>query len=370
MPYGEMKPERVLQIVGRMDRAGAETMVMNLYRNIDRDRYQFDFVVFTSDRGDYDDEIEALGGRIVRIPGSNPIKRFLGLWRLLRRGAWDIVHSHTLFSSGLHLLAARLAGVPVRIAHSHSTAYAKGESVVGKKYQQFSRRLLSEAPTDYVACGRAAASYLFPDRSDVTIIPNSIDVQAFLDAPASEVRRELNIGPETLTIIQVGRLQPVKNHAFSLRIADSLRDAGQEFQMLFVGSGGLRDEIEGEVQKRNLERHVRLLGVREDIAALMGAADVMLMPSLHEGFPVVLVESQAAGLPAVVSDAVSSEVDLGLGLVEFVGLEASPSVWAERIISAASKPIPAPGVRSETLDAHGFSAQANARRLARMYAEA
>src|SRR5690606_35877867 len=112
-------------------------------------------------------------------------------------------------------------------------------------------------------------------------------------------------------------------------------------------------EIEVEVRARGLERHVHLLGVREDIAALMGAADVMLMPSLHEGFPVVLVESQAAGLPAVVSDTISSEVDLGLGLVEFVGLETAPSVWAERIVAATSKPVPEPEVRSRTLDAHG-----------------
>lgn len=365
-----MSPLRILHIVGRMDRAGAETMIMNLYRAIDRDRYQFDFATFTSSRCDYDDEIERMGGRVIRIPGGGPLKRFFGLWRRLLQGEWRIVHSHTLFSTGLHLLAAKLAGVPVRIAHAHSTNDANGGTAAGRLYRWLSGKLLTHVPTEYVACGQAAASFLFPEYLGVHIVPNAIDVSAFLKKSSSDARKELGIDSGGLLIIQIGRLIQVKNHMLSLRIAKALQEMGQGFEMLFVGSGELQDIIEGEISKRGLERHVRLLGVREDIAALMGAADVMLMPSLHEGFPVVLVESQAAGLPAVVSDAISPEVDLGLGLVELVGLETSPSVWAERIISAASRPVPEADIRSATLNERGFSAAANARRLARMYVQA
>lgn len=364
-----MKPIRILHIVGRMDRAGAETMVMNLYRAIDRGRFQFDFTCFTSDRCDYDEEILALGGRIIRIPGGGALSRFFRLWYRLRGGEWRVVHSHTLFSSGLHLLAAKLAGVPVRIAHSHSTADANSRRAVVKGYQWFSRKLLSRVPTGYAACGRAAASYLFPGRSGVTIIPNAINVPEFLKASGSGVRQELGIDPGRLLVVQVGRLLPVKNHAFSLRIAEALRESGHEFQMLFIGSGHLTEALEADIRTRALERNVRLVGVREDIAALMGAADVMLMPSLYEGFPVVLVESQAAGLPAVVSRAVSPEVDLGLGLIDFVDLGVAPADWAARLVVAASKPSPDPGVRRETLTKYGFSADGSALRLARMYDE-
>jgi glycosyltransferase EpsF len=363
----QMKPIRVLHVIGRMDRAGAETMLMNLYRAIDRNRYQFDFVYFTSDPCDFDEEIESLGGRIIRVTGGGALTRFFGLWRQLRRGEWRIVHSHTLFSTALHLLAAKLAGVPVRIAHSHNTNDASGRTTAGAVYHLFARRLLKRVPTDYVACGHAAAKFLFPGRSDVTIMPNAIDVGAFLDVPASVVRRELNIGPNCLVVIQVGRLMPVKNHALSLSIAECFRDRGRDFQMFFVGNGPLHKEIEGEIRKRKLERHVRLLGVREDIAALMRVADVMLMPSLHEGFPVVLVESQASGLPAVVSNAVSPEVDLGLGIVDFVDLRNSSELWADRIISAASTVLPDPEIRYQTLEENGFSVQAGARRLASIY---
>ena len=365
-----MAVQRILHIVGRMDRAGAETMVMNLYRSIDRSRYQFDFATFTTDRCDYDDEIETLGGRILRIPGNDPVRRFLGLWCLLRGGEWRIVHSHTLFSTGMHLLAAKLAGVPVRIAHSHNTADANSSTPAGRGYQRLSRKLLDHVPTDYIACGQAAASYLFPGRTGVTVIPNAIDVQTFLDASDTAVREELGLAPDSLVVIQVGRLQPVKNHAFSLRIAEALRERGHSFRLLLVGTGELEQRIEEEIRARGLEPHVRLLGVREDIPALMKAADVMLMPSLHEGFPVVLVESQASGLPAVVSGAISPEVDLGLGLVEFVDLDASPSLWADRIAAAAARRVLEPAHRLVVLGQCGFSAGANVRRLANLYAGA
>src|SRR5690554_249031 len=157
-----MNPDRVLHIVGRMDRAGAETMVMNLYREIDRSRFQFDFVYFTADHCDYDDEIEALGGRIHRISATNPLARLLALRALLEVGDWRIVHSHTLFSSGLHLTAARLSGVPHRVAHSHSTQDANSTSMLGRAYQRLTRGLLGWMSTRRVACGEAAAAYLFP----------------------------------------------------------------------------------------------------------------------------------------------------------------------------------------------------------------
>src|SRR5687768_13004103 len=122
-----------------MDRAGAETMVMNLYREVERSQFQFDFAYFTADRCDYDEEIQALGGRIYRICATNPIARFLALRALLREGRWSIVHSHTLFSSGLHLTAARMAGVQHRVAHSHSTQDANSGNAVGRLYQGMAR---------------------------------------------------------------------------------------------------------------------------------------------------------------------------------------------------------------------------------------
>ena len=362
-----MSVKRILHIVGRMDRAGAETMLMNLYREIDRTKFQFDFVYFTGERCDYDDEIEVLGGRIVRINAANQIIRFFLLWNILLRGTWKAVHSHTLWSSGLHLLAAKLAQVPMRIAHSHSTNGANSSSIVGRAYQNCMRWLLSWIPTDYIACGKAAAAYLFPDRSDVQLIPNAIDIKQFMNAQGSAVREELEIDKETLLILQVGRFMPVKNHAYSIKIAAALRDKNVNFQMLFVGTGPEQQAVETLVSQYNLEKNVRLLGLRTDISELMAAADVMLMPSLHEGFPVVLVESQAAGLPAVIASTISPEVDLIIGLVDFVELDADITEWVAKIQAAAQGVAVSAESRLNILESYGFSARTGAQRLLTVY---
>lgn len=362
-----MAPQRILHVIGSMDRAGAETMIMNLYREIDRSQFQFDFLCFSAKRGDYDSEIEHLGGRIVRISTGNSLLRFFLLCKLLLRGNWQTVHSHTLWSSGFHLLAARLAKVPKRIAHSHSTNSAHGGSVAGRAYEQTMRWLLAWVPTHYVACGQAAAAYLFPSRSDVQLIPNAIDIDTFVSAQGTSVRDELGIDQETLVILQVGRLITVKNHRYSIKIARALRDAALDFQLLFVGTGPDQHVVKALVREYKLEQHVRFLGLRADIPQLMAAADVMLMPSLHEGFPVVLVESQAAGLPAVIATTISPEVDLALGLVNFVSLEAAPQTWAAQIQAAArSAKVPVES-RVQTLEQAGFSARTGAQRLMGVY---
>lgn len=359
--------QRVLHIVGRMDRAGAETMVMNLYREIDRTQFQFDFVYFTTVPCDYDEEIEALGGRIHRIPAGNPFARFFALWRLLRGGSWSIVHAHTLFSSGLYLAAARLARIPHRVAHSHNTQDANSASRAGRLYQHLMRRLLSWAPSAYVACGMAAAEYLFPERRDVTVIPNAIDIDRFAGASGTQIRSELGVPADCMVILQVGRYMPVKNHAFSVQVAVALREAGVEFRMLFVGIGPEQAAIEASLKAQGLQEQVILLGLRKDIPELMAAADVMLMPSLHEGFPVVLVESQAAGLPALVSSAISPEVDLGLGLVESAGLDEPTSQWASMVCRTARVDVPEQGMRKSLLAERGFSSSSGARLLEGVY---
>lgn len=362
-----MSIERVLHIIGRMDRAGAETMLMNFYREIDKTKYQFDFVYFTNDRCDYDEEIESLGARIIRINQSNCIKRFFSLFKILWKGDWKIVHSHTLFSSGMHLLAAKLAQVPMLLAHSHSTSDANSSSAAGRLYQRCMRWLLSWAPTNYIACGKAAAEYLFPDQTDVTIIPNAIDIKKFINVQDTIIREKLDIDENKLIIIQVGRLMPVKNHIYSVKIAAALRDSGVDFMMLFVGTGPEQQSVETLVNQYKLENQVRLLGLREDIPELMAVADVMLMPSLHEGFPVVLVESQAAGLPAVIANTISSEVDLGIGLVSFVELDLPPKEWAIKIQNVAKITKVSVETRLKTLVDQGFSAQAGAELLMAVY---
>lgn len=359
---------RVLHVIGGMNRAGAETMLMNVYREIDRSLVQFDFVYFTAESCDFDAEIEALGGRVVRLPG-NPISRFGKLFRALRAGDWRIVHSHTLFSSGLHLLAARLAGVPRRIVHSHSTEDNNSSTVFGRAYQSVMRRLLSMVATDFFACGVDAANNLFPGRTDTRIIPNAIDFEQFSSPVRDDSRNGLGVLDSCLVIVQIGRLERVKNQLFSLQIAEAIRTKGIDFRLLLIGRGPDFHTISAAVEECSLANEVQMLGIREDIAVLMAAADVMLMPSLHEGLAVVVVEAQASGLPSVLSSAVTSEVDFGLGLVNFVDLSSPPSVWADKLIAAAAVPRTNLRMRRKQFAARGYMACSSAELLTQIYVD-
>lgn len=360
-------PQRILHVVGRMDRAGAETMLMNLYREMDKGRFQFDFVYFTNEVCDFDDEINALGGRIVRISSDNSVSRALKLFGILRQGNWSVVHVHTLFSSGLFLLAAKMAGVPRRIVHAHNTSDENNGSPVGRSYKRLMRWLLSWVPSDYLACGTAAGSFMFPGRQGVHIIPNAIDIPRFLHSSNERRLGPSPAQPGRVVILQVGRLVPVKNHSLSVKIAAALDEAGVDFKMLFVGAGPEKEAIERLITMHGLESRVHLLGIRKDIPELMRSADIMLMPSLYEGFPVVLVESQAAGLPAIVASTISNEVDLGLGLVRFVDIDAEPELWVPEILSAAQAEAVAIELRHSRLEECGFSARAGVAHLTSIY---
>ena len=343
---------------------------MNIYRELDRSRIQFDFVYFTGDRCDFDEEIESLGGHIHRIEAPSTLGRFFALYRLLRGGGWKILHSHTLLSSSLHVTAARLAGVPVRITHSHNTQDDNGGSRVGRAYQRLAKRVIGWGSTQYVACGQAAAQYLFPGRKNVLVVPNGIDIDKFENASGEGVRDGLGISARHLVVLQVARFMPVKNHAFSIRIAEAMRRAGIDFRMLLVGTGRKKSEIEKLVADSNLEQHVHFMGLRSDIPDLMTAADVMFLPSHYEGFGVVLVEAQAAGLPSVASNGVPQEADVGLGLVRFVALDAGDDEWIEALQAAARVRVPDKKTRQEVLERAGFSSAAGARLLEGVYGAA
>ena len=375
----ESSPVRVLHIVGRMDRAGAETMLMNYYRAIDRTRYQFDFLVFTGERCDYDDEIESLGGRVVRVERVGWLARTLAMIKLMRGGPWRVVHAHTNFSNMFSLVAARAAGIPVRISHAHVTEYMGG-SRLKRIYQAISPRFIRYFATGLAACGKAAGLLLYRPQDTVTIIPNAVSPEAFMldrQAANARIRRELDIPSDRRILLQIGRLDAVKNQPFTLEIARKLRLVDPDFIVLLVGRGNLEARLRHEIEANGLEAHVRLLGIRDDIPALLNAADVFILPSLVEGFPVVLVEAQAAGVQCLVSDRVSAEVDLGIGLIRFVPVpgevpseesQACATAWVEAIGDTGVNEAPSAAERLAVLQTSGYSVASAARRLIDMYA--
>ncbi|QQD15380.1 glycosyltransferase family 1 protein [Sphingobacterium sp. UDSM-2020] len=363
--------KRILQVVGTMHRGGAETMVMNFYRAIDKSKFNFDFVYFTDEKCDYDEEILSLGGKIYRILDKNPVKRIIALTTLIKKNPqWDTVHAHTLFSIGFHLLAAKRAGIKKRIAHAHSTNDAANQSLVGKIYQYIALKFINKYTTIPLACGAAAAKYLYPYVSNTTIIANSIDVHRFADIAEQNgdyLRKEFNLKPETLILLQLGRLNGIKNPFFSLAIATDLKKRNINFRLFFVGKGEAREELIRKIGEHGLAEECYCLGLRTDVAALLAGSDLMLMPSLYEGFPMVLVEAQASGTPALISDGISPEVDLGIGLIDFQSLKNSPAHWASEALEIVKRKKSNAVERVRILEHLGFDVLSNVKRLEELY---
>lgn len=333
-------PIRILQIVNIMDRAGLETMLMNHYRAIDRERVQFDFLAHRPQRGAYEDEIESLGGRVYRAPRLYP-QNALACRRFMRRffaeHPYPVVHSHIDAMSAFPLAAARSAGVAVRIAHSRSDSVDRDLKYPVKEW---ARKRLPGIATHYWACSEAAGAFLFgrDNLPKVHVVKNAIDLGAFRfdEGSRSDARAELGLSDGQVAVGHVGRFSAVKNHSFLIDLLAELRDEGAGAVLVLVGDGELRGEVERKALGLGLSDSVRFLGLRDDIARLVQAFDVMVFPSLHEGIPLTLIEAQASGLPVLASDAVSGEA-LILPNTARLPLDAPMSEWAGAVARLASE---------------------------------
>lgn len=326
-------PIRILHVVTHMNRGGLETMLMNYYRAMDREKVQFDFLVHRMDRADYDDEIESLGGIIWRLPRLVP-------WNLRYRNAlngffrehpeYRIVHTHLNCLSSVILNAAKKAGVPVRIAHSHSADQQKDLKYPIRLYY---RRQIPKTATELFACGKQAGDWLYrglPYR----IVSNAIDAAAYAyDSSVREkIRKEFGLSEKTLVVGHVGRFSPMKNHRFLIQVFASVHKNEQDSCLLLVGDGNLRQELEQQIRADGLTDAVILTGIRTDVNQLLQAMDVFVFPSLYEGLPVTLVEAQAAGLPCLVSSSVTDECRF-TDAYEMENLTSSSEQWAGKALA-------------------------------------
>lgn len=328
---------RVLHVVTYMGRGGLETMIMNYYRHMDRSRVQFDFLVHRDFRADYDDEIEALGGKTHRLPRLVPWGK--GYLRALdaffdAHPEYRIVHVHQDCLSAVALKAAKEHGVPVRIAHSHNSSQDRNLRYLIKLWY---KRKIPKYATHLFACGKDAGDWMFGG-ADYTIVNNAIDAAcyAYDRERAADMRRRMGIPQEALVLGHVGRFSKVKNHAFLIDIFDRISKARGDAYLLLVGDGGLRAVMEEKVRSLGLGERVVFAGVRDDVPELLQAMDVFVFPSLYEGLPVSLVEAQAAGLPCLISDGIPDACIL-TDLIEKVSLREKAEAWAEKALAAAKQ---------------------------------
>ena len=361
-----MKPIRILQVATIMNRGGLETMLMNYYRKVDKSKIQFDFMVNRMERGDYDDEIEAMGGKIYRMPQIRPgnyRKYFKELDDFFKEHKeYKVVHSHINENSGFVLRAAKKHGVPCRIAHSHLA-----DLKLDYKYpfRLYGRMHLDSNTNKYFACSKQAGEWLFGKNKDVTVLNNAVDLSVF--EPNQEIRnkirKELDI-ENKLVIGHVGRFNPQKNHNFLIDVFKEILAQNSKAVLLLIGEGYLFDEVKEKVNKLGLNENVKFLGLRKDIPDIMQSMDMFLFPSLFEGLPVVLVEAQAAGLKCITSTGVTRESDITNSL-EFIDLEKSPKEWSDRILSLdiSKKDY------SDILKSKGYDSNTNVNWLSEFYIE-
>lgn len=337
-----MQKVRVLEVFDSLEISGGVQMViMNVLRNIDREKVQIDFAVYDlPERDSYKQEAEALGVNIYKIDNvsSHGVFSFYKqLCSFFKTHSYDIVHAHNLFHNGIILLAAKKAGVKKRISHSHQSFDDRNYKFPRNFFTVFFKLLNNFEATDRVSCSDLAANFLFGKNKDYIFIPNSLDAEKFrLKRPEKEIREGFGVKDESVRILShVGRFSFQKNQPFLLKIMKELKD--ENCILLVAGQGELREYFLESVKKEGLDDKIHYLGLIRNVPELLMISDCLLVPSIYEGLPVVGVEAQAAGCRAMISNHLTKQVDLGLGLVDYLGID-DPDPWVERIKDILSKP--------------------------------
>jgi glycosyltransferase involved in cell wall biosynthesis len=333
---------RILHIVQGMNRGGIETMLMNLYRYINRDDVQFDFMISCIEKSDYEEEILSLGGKIFRMSPINiltPNRYLKDVNRFFKENQnYKIVHSHMNAVSALPLYIAKKNHIPIRISHSHINFGGKGLKGIMKNIIRYPLRRVA---THYFACSRDAAIFLFGknyfEKQNSFILNNAISAEHYVYNPKMrlELRGKYNIEGKTV-FGHIGRFNYQKNHLFILDIFELIHNGNPNAILMLIGDGELRMQIEEKIVKLGLGDSVILTGVVPNVCDYLQAMDIFLFPSLFEGLGMGLVEAQSAGLKCFASDSTPIESEI-TDLVTFISLNEKAEIWAEKILNVGKE---------------------------------
>lgn len=328
---------RVLHVVTSMNVGGIETFLMNLYRNIDKRKVQFDFLVHRSEEGFFDNEIKKSGGKIYYAPKINPFRQREYeeyLVSFFKNASYQTVHSHINAQSMTILKCAEKANVPIRISHSHSSKTPIDYKFIFKTYNKLK---LGNYTTNQLACSDAAGNHLYGKNSDYKVINNAIDAEKYVgnESIRRKKREELSVNNQ-FVVGHIGNFSKAKNYPFILEVFKALLKKKKNAVLVLIGNNDNNSGVEQKVKDMDLEDYVIFTGLRSDIPELLQAMDVFLFPSLYEGLPVALIEAQASGLLSVVSNAITKEVAI-TDNVEFISLNQSADYWADQLLKLSSK---------------------------------
>ncbi len=332
-----MKKIKVLHVIGTKLQGGIATVIYNYQSHLKCEDIQMDYLIFAEgDPGRLYEKVINLGSRVYVLPALKNLRLFKIIYEINKfmketGGQYDILHLHSVNIGFLCFPLARKYGVRHLIAHSHATEFSdKRLNAARNKILCMGIRRRAEIK---MACSKAAGEFLYGKEymKDVIVLKNAVDCGRFAFCPKARerVRKELELEGQ-FVLGNIGRFSRQKNHAFLIEIFEQVVALCANAALLLIGDGPLKEQVVSLVEQKKLNSKVHFLGYQEKVSDFMQAMDLLVLPSLFEGLPVAGIEAQAAGLPCIVSTAVTEEMDVGL--TTYLDLDSGSRVWAEKIM--------------------------------------
>lgn len=360
---------RVLHIMSGFG-GGISSFIWNKVTAVNKEKIIFDIMTYDDCSKEFEKDIAAMGGKIFKIPNPK-IKGWKHFYNSVNEvmsqdEVYSMIHCHI---SGYRALPFRLLakknGINRFIIHAHTSS---NPLISEKKIEKVNRKLNGILATEKISCGVKASNYIFGGKyvqeKKIMHIPNSIDEKLYFNNKDNSFIEKIfddTISENTIVIGHVGRFHEVKNHDFMIQIMLKLRELNIDFLWVFIGAGDLQGKVEQEIKKNNLQNNVKFFGRRNDVYKFYTLMDVFVLPSFYEGFPTVAVEAQAAGTLTILSESITKEADLSMGLVDFCPINKGTSTWIERILKAKTKEIPSIEERKNKIELKKFSNSSSAK---------
>ena len=344
------EPVKVLYFVDRMLRGGIQSLVIDWVSRFDKNKIHVDFLLL-DDGKEYELEqtLKELGCTVYKLKGiwvKTPIDFIKYKYAVKNffkeHHDYKVVHMHSSSKNYMILKYAKEYGIPIRIAHSHNIDF-QTKNPLKKLIGNLFKKPLIKYATDYFACSKIAGEWLFGkdivESDKFRVIHNAIDYDKFKynESSRKETRKEFFVKNNEILFGNVGRFSNQKNHIFLLRIFNEIFKINSDVKLILVGQGENESLIKNEIDNLGLKNNVIIAGFRNDVNKIMQGIDVLLMPSVHEGLPVVGIEAQAAGIPCFMSkDVITNEVKISES-VHFISLSKDESFWAKTILNSNLK---------------------------------
>lgn len=332
-----MKVNKILIIIGKLYVGGAERIARDIGIYSNPQEFIIHYLVYGDGIGDYEEELIQHGCIIHHFdePSKGYIKYIKNLSVLIKKNKYDVIHAHTMFSSGWAMLIGYLYGVPVRITHSHTIHVPFKRKLKNILYENIMRKLITIFATELVACGESAGEWLFGSKvfnKQGKLIYNGIDIEKFIyDEKKRTYLRDKYGMKDRFIIGHAGHLATVKNQIYLIKLMPQIIKKRKNALLLLLGDGKDYDMLLAQVKELRLDKYVLMLGNVSNVGDFMSAMDVFVFPSLYEGMPLALIETQANGLPCCISDKIPEDVYL-TDLIHVHALE-EPQIWINEICS-------------------------------------